>query len=68
MRIMKITDERIEWHLSIPVCETLSGVIAHINHLSIPEMVALVHRFDCDNVVELSRVLRQLVKLRKKRR
>ena len=63
----EITDKRIEWHLNDPVCATLTGLVAHLNCLPIPEIMALTQHFDCDSVVELGKILWGMVKNRRRR-
>jgi len=61
----KVTDKRLEWHLSLPACETLTGVICHINHLTLSELFMPMQQFEVDSVHELSRAMWTAIKTRK---
>lgn len=45
--------ERVEWHLSIPVCRTLSGLRRHLTYTGLYERQRLCWYFMCDSMQEL---------------
>lgn len=46
--------ERLEWHLSIPVCRIMSGARQHLSIIDFNELRLLCQHFNCscENVAE----------------
>ena len=66
-----MTQERIKWHLDIPVCSTLRGVKEHLHQLfllNMRELLALEYAYDADNAESLAREMWAEIKERKGRR
>lgn len=59
-------DERVAWHLTVPVCRILRGLKTHLSLLSLKERGRLCYLFRCETVKQLERVMWELIKLRKK--
>ena len=54
--------ERVKWHLSIPVCRTLSGLRIHLRHTGLYERQWLCWYFMCDSMDELERRMWKAIK------
>lgn len=55
-----MTQERIDWHLDIPVCRTLRGLKEHLHQLfllNLRELLALQFIYNCDNNRTLARYM-----------
>jgi hypothetical protein len=62
METKPLTRERIIWHLSVPVCEIMSGVRTHIRHLGLCEVWKLCYALRCRTPDELPAVMWKLIK------
>ena len=54
----------VEWHLRLPVCRTMRGIINHLHCLPLAEMMWLCSEFD-GNVAETAKRMWAIIKTNK---
>lgn len=60
-----MTQERIKWHLDVPVCRTLTGLRIHLGIISLGELNGLCFLLKCDSIAALTVKMWDTIKLKK---
>lgn len=58
---------RLEWHLSVPACSTLTGLIRHLSLIGMSEVQQLCYELHADGLIELTKVMWRMIKSRRKK-
>lgn len=48
-----MTNDRLQYHLTQPICRTMHGCWEHLRALSLKELWSLMHALDCHSVEDI---------------
>ena len=64
---MQISEERVQWHLDVPVCRILRGLKIHLTFVSLGERWRLCWYFDVETTEALAKQMWARIKGRKEK-
>ena len=62
-----VTNNRLDWHLDVPVCRTLGGLVTHLSLIGLSEVQRLCYELRCDGLLELTKKMWAMEKGRRKK-
>jgi len=63
----QIADNKLEWHLDVPVCRTLRGLAIHLSLIGLGEVQRLCYELRCEGLIELTKQMWAMEKNRRRK-